>query len=110
MSLAPAPFEKIKSGQKTVELRLNDEKRRKIAVSDEIVFTNTQSKERISVRVFALHPFSSFEELYSKLPLEKCGYAVGELEKASPADMDVYYSKEQQKKYGVLGIEIEFRK
>ncbi len=109
MSVAPAPFEKIESGQKTIELRLNDEKRRRIAVGDEIVFTNTQSGERISVLVRALHLFSSFKELYEKLPLSKCGYAVGELDSASPADMNAYYSVAQQKKYGALGIEIEVR-
>ena len=39
------------------------------------------------------------------MPLCECGYAAGE--KASPADMDKYYSKENQLKYGVVGIEIE---
>lgn len=38
MQLNPAPFEKIKSGAKTIELRLNDEKRRRIKTGDKIEF------------------------------------------------------------------------
>lgn len=108
MSLAPVPFQKIKSGQKTLELRLNDEKRRGIAVGDEILFTNTQTGERMTARVLALYPFASFQELYRALPLDRCGYAQEEIYRADPADMNAYYSEEKQKKYGALGIEIEY--
>ena len=38
MKLNDAPYDMIKSGQKTVELRLYDEKRRMISVGDEIEF------------------------------------------------------------------------
>ncbi|MBQ1852397.1 MAG: ASCH domain-containing protein, partial [Lachnospiraceae bacterium] len=38
MQLQPEPFDLIKSGAKTIELRLYDEKRRKIRIGDEIVF------------------------------------------------------------------------
>ena len=41
MQLQPEPFSMIKSGVKTIELRLYDEKRRKIRIGDEILFTNT---------------------------------------------------------------------
>ena len=33
-------YEQIKTGKKNIELRLYDEKRRKIAVGDKIIFTN----------------------------------------------------------------------
>ena len=38
MKLDKEPFEKIKSGEKTIELSLYDEKRRKIREGDIIVF------------------------------------------------------------------------
>ena len=57
----------------------------------------------------ALHVFKDFEELYTVLPLEKCGYSSGEIATASPDDMLVYYTKEQIEKYGVVGIEIEVK-
>ena len=106
MHLYDKPFEKIKSGEKTIELRLNDEKRRKINIGDTITFSN-KDKGKITVKVTALHKFPNFEELFDALPLEKCGYNSQSIKSASPNDMLKYYSKEAIKKYGVVGIEIE---
>ncbi len=104
MKLHRQPFENIKSGRKTIELRLYDEKRRKIGVGDEICFTQTESKERLTAEVVAVYPFTSFEELYKALPLEKCGY--DDPSTAKWQDMDEYYSREEQEKFGVVGIEV----
>ena len=106
MRLDPGPFEMIRSGRKTIELRLFDEKRRRINAGDEIVFTNTASGETLHVTAVKLHRFDSFAELYDSLPLLQCGYTAETLAEASPADMEQYYSAEQQKKYGVVGIEV----
>ncbi len=105
MKLNGAPFETIKDGTKTIELRLYDEKRRKIKIGDTICFKGKAGT--IMAIVKALHIFRNFEELYAALPLDKCGYTADELATASPEDMLEYYSKEQIKKYGVVGIEIE---
>lgn len=43
MSLRNKPFNNIKSGTKTIELRLYDEKRKLISVGDIITFTNIDS-------------------------------------------------------------------
>lgn len=108
MKLNPAPFDMIRSGLKTIELRLFDEKRQKIEVDDTITFVNTDdSKKTVSARVKALHRFESFKELYENLPLLKCGYTEEDIATASCDDMDEYYSKEKQRLYGVVGIEIE---
>ena len=106
MKLNPAPFEMIKSGQKTIELRLYDDKRQLINAGDEIVFTNTVTNETLSVLVLKLHRFDSFEELYKSLPLLKCGYTSEMLAEASHTDMEKYYSVEEQELYGVVGIEL----
>ena len=108
MRLKPRPFDLISCGKKTIELRLNDEKRQKVKIGDHIVFSNSAApEETITVKVTALHRFSDFAELYTALPLDKCGYSLQEIATASPADMDKYYSPAEQKLYGVLGIEIE---
>ena len=108
MNLHAAPFDMIARGIKTIELRLYDEKRRRIAVGDEIVFTHSKKSARtLRCRVVALHIFPSFAELYNALPLLKCGYTEDDINTADPADMDLYYSKEQQAANGVVGIEIE---
>lgn len=105
MNLNNRPFEMIKNGEKTIELRLYDEKRRKIKVGDTILFKSGVGQLTASVK--AVHIFRSFEELYAALPVDKCGYTADELATASPDDMLEYYSKEQIEKYGVVGIEIE---
>ena len=108
MSLHKAPFQMIKSGAKTIELRLYDEKRKKIKAGDMIEFSQADdSSQTLIVQVMDLHVFPSFEELYKELPLLKCGYAEQDIDTASPDDMDAYYSKDDQQKYGVVGIEIK---
>ena len=106
MKLNPEPFAMIKSGRKTVELRLFDEKRQKIKVGDTIAFTETVTGEKLCVRVEKLHLFESFNELYKSLPLLKCGYTEETVSDAKPSDMEKYYSKEEQAKFGVVGIEV----
>ncbi len=106
MRLDPEPFRMIQSGQKTIELRLYDEKRRRIRVGDTIAFTETETGERMRVIVTDLHVFPTFSELYRALPLEKCGYTEADLDTASPDDMLAYYALEQQQKYGAVGIGI----
>ena len=107
MKLCPEPFMMIRRGCKTIELRLNDEKRQKIKIGDTIEFTQTETGEKISAEVICLHHFSSFSKLYKRLPLLKCGYTEADISNAKPEDMELYYSSEQQSKYGVLGIEIK---
>ena len=108
MNLTPQPFSMIADGHKTIELRLLDEKRQKIAVGDILVFTNTADPEQqMRCVVKKLHHFANFAELYRALPLDRCGYLPHELADARPEDMDFYYSPERQAQYGVVGIELE---
>lgn len=106
MKLQASPFEKIKSGTKTIELRLLDEKRKKVKEGDAIVFTNNDNGEKIEATVKALHRFDSFEALYKTLPLLQCGYTADDIDTAHPSHMEQYYSADEQKKYGVVGIEL----
>ena len=106
MKLHPTPFEMIKSGEKTIELRLYDEKRQQVKAGDKIIFTNTTTGETLNTTVVKLHRFDSFKELYKSLPLLKCGYTAENVDKATPSDMEQYYSVEEQRKYGVVGIEL----
>ena len=108
MNLHSTPFLSIKNGNKTIELRLNDEKRSIINPEDTIIFTNTSDEsQKLSAKVIAIHKFNNFAELYKTLPLEQCGYLPHEVSTASPDDMNKYYSAEKQQQYGVLGIEIQ---
>ena len=105
MKLQNAPFQSIKSGAKDIEMRLYDEKRKLLKVGDNIKFTNLQSGEIITVEIIGLHQFSSFAELYKNFDKTRLGYNIDEI--ALPSDMEQYYSADEQKKYGVVGIEIK---
>lgn len=107
MKLWRDAFYSIADGSKTIELRLNDEKRQQIKVDDTIVFNCTKNNDIITAKVKALHKFADFKELYEHLPLDKCGYSKDELATAHYTDMEEYYSKEKIEKYGALGIELD---
>ena len=104
MNLNNRPFKSIKEGTKTIELRLNDEKRSLLKVGDEIEFTNRDTNEKLSVDIINLHKYPSFEELYKHFDKVEMGYNKDDI--AETKDMEAYYSKEEQNKYVVQGIEI----
>lgn len=107
MNLAAEPFEQIASGRKTIEMRLLDEKRQKLMIGDLIEFTNLSDNKLLLAEVVALHIFDSFADLYSNLPLLKCGYTEDTIQEAKPDDMLQYYSQDKQDQYKALGIEIK---
>ena len=109
MHLDPQAFAAMEDERKTVELRLYDEKRRRIQAGDVIRFESTDDETDVLFAwVEGMRFFASFDELYAALPLTACGYAPEALAAASPRDMDKYYAPEEQKKWGVVGIELSF--
>lgn len=104
MHLENGPFKKIQNGTKNIELRLNDEKRKRINIDDVIKFCNKNNDEIVLARVSNLHKYKDFYELYNHFNETSLGYNEGEIKQ--PKDMEKYYSKEEIQKYGVLGIEV----
>ena len=105
MKLQNGPFNSIKNGKETIELRLYDEKRQKVKIRDKIKFTNILNNEKILTEVINLHKYKTFEELYKHFDKISLGYDEGDA--PSYNDMEKYYPKEKQEKYGVLAIEIK---
>ena len=109
MHLDPQAFDRMEDEKKTIELRLYDEKRRRIQAGDVIRFESTDDETDVLFAwVTGMRFFASFDELYAALPLTACGYAPEELAAASPRDKDTYYAPEDQQKWGVVGIELSF--
>ena len=104
LKLRPRPFASIQNGCKTVELRLNDEKRQKIKKGDTLVFTQTETGEIIRTEVLDIRHYPDFEALYQAEDPLTTGYTEGET--ADPKDMNQYYDENEIKKYGTLAIEI----
>lgn len=108
MRLTVGPFEKLRRGSKKVELRLYDEKRKKIKIGDTIIFVNvTDPKDTLMTRVECVYVFDSFSDLYKSLPLEDLGYTAEEVLSASAKDMDKFYTPEEQAQYGVVGFRLK---
>lgn len=105
MNLQEAPFRMIKNKTKTIELRLYDEKRRKIKPGDTIEFNNDKTVEILVTKVIALHIYKDFKELYKHFNKIEIGYEENEI--PNPNDMEQYYAKEKIEKYGVVGIELK---
>lgn len=101
MKLQESPFERIKNGTKTVEFRLYDEKRSKIKIGDQIEFSKLPDlQETILVDVLDLYREDTFENLFKKLFTDE-----DEIKKKTKS-MYQYYSPDEEKQYGVVGIKI----
>lgn len=107
LKLQPQFFNYIKYGTKRIELRLYDEKRQKIKAGDEIIFLKEPSlDEKLKVKVVKLIKCKSFEELIEKFEISIL--ADKSMTKSELLmKLEKFYTKENQKKYGVVGIRLE---
>ena len=107
MRLQTEPFERIKSGIKTLELRINDPKRRHLRMGDTITFHKLpEENETITVTVTGLFPFPSFAALFDALPPQWLGYTDADRDWLETSVRDIYPAEEEAE-YGVLGIRIK---
>ena len=99
MHLFDEPFELISKGKKDVEIRLNDEKRRKIKVGDTIIFKRlSESGEELRCKVVNLTFFKTFRELLESVDPSNLKEGLRELNRM--------YNENEEKLYGVLAIQI----
>jgi len=105
LGLCDKPFKQISDGSKTIEMRLNNEKRKCINVGDFFFFTNETTNETLKCKIINIFHYNNFEELYAHHDKSLLGYK--ENEQANPDDMLIYYTKEKINKYGVIGFQIE---
>lgn len=108
MSLNPEPFELMKSGRKAIEVRLFDEKRRKISLNDTILFAKLPEKnERLAVSVIGISIFPSFRNLLSSFDNGKFGHSKEATLEERIGMQRVHYTEDEEKEYGVVGIHIK---
>jgi ASC-1-like (ASCH) protein len=75
---------------------------------DRIIFTNLSNEDKkIAVVVKALYRYGSFRELFEEISSERCGNSADSTVDELVARIRTYYSEEDEKKYGVLGIKIK---
>lgn len=110
MKLNSKYFEYIKNGTKRTEIRLNDEKRKGIKIGDEIIFQKEpELKEEIRTQIVNVTVKRTFKDLIKNLDVSEYSDR-SETEENFLKDLYSFYTKEQEEKYGVVGIQIIIRK
>ncbi len=98
----------IKNGNKVIEVRLNDEKRKKIKVGDTIRFIQVPDEvEEIRAEVKGLTVYPTFKEMYEDISAEDMG-AKGESTGQMVENTYEIYTPEQEQEYGTLAIRIKY--
>ena len=110
LKLQPRYYNYMLNGTKRIELRLYDEKRKNIKLGDIIKFLKEPDlNESFDTKVVGLLRYNSFEELISDFDitiLADISMSKDELLN----ELEKFYPKDKQEKYGVLGIRIDIRK
>ncbi|MBR4475514.1 MAG: NUDIX domain-containing protein [Alphaproteobacteria bacterium] len=75
MSVRNKYFEMIKSGQKDIELRAYDDKRKKIKVGDRFILSDAENPtDYIVCEVLGLHIAPDFASLFQKIDIRRTGF------------------------------------
>lgn len=108
MGLYGEYFRAMREGKKTVEVRLNDEKRRKITIGDTIEFIEVPQQEDIlKVQVMELRRYHTFEAMYNDIPFKEFDCEGWTLKELIHGTYEIY-TPEQEKEWGALAITIEY--
>jgi ASC-1-like (ASCH) protein len=101
MKLDAQAFDRLAGGDKTLELRLYDDKRRLLRVGDEITFTN--NGREVVTEINGLLIYATFKRLITDVPAQWLGYEEADKPYLKSSMYEIY-TPEQEATYGVLGI------
>lgn len=108
MKLNEAPFLSVKNGEKKVDVRLYDEKRKKVKVGDTIEFSNSSdSKEKLIVEVEKIRRYPTYELLVEDVELADFGGTYVSKQQLLKRSLSNIYSKDEQEKYGFVLFNIK---
>lgn len=108
MGLYGEYFQSIIEGKKKVEVRLNDEKRRKIKVGDMIEFIKVpQQDETLKVQVTGIRQYDTFKEMYENIPFKDFNCEGWTIKEMIDGTYEIY-TPEQEKEWGALAITIKY--
>lgn len=107
MKLQSKYYNFILNGTKRIEIRLNDKKRQQIKIGDTIKFLKEpELNEFFEAKVIDLLKYNTFEDMFKDFDISILSDKSMTKDKLIKA-LEQFYSKEEQDKYGVLGIKIE---
>lgn len=101
-------FAKISNGTKTLEGRLNDEKRKKIDIGDYIVFVNADDENKtIKVKVLDKYHFDNFDQMLLFVDKNALGFDNNRTDNDILSVYRSIYPKDKENKYGVVILKVE---
>ena len=105
MSVRHKYFELIKSGQKDIELRAYDEKRKKMKTGDKFLLYDAENpNESIICEILNMHVARDFESLFKNLDIKRSGF--DNLDELIDT-VTKFVSREELQREQVVGIEIK---
>lgn len=104
MKLSDLPFQATCSGKKTIEIRLNDDRRASLNIGDLILFQNDRLGT-IKTRIISIKKYKCMSDLISAEDFLKTGGIYQNTDSWIEA-INTYYSISNQNKHGLLSIEI----
>lgn len=100
-------YDKIKTGEKVIELRLNDQKRQLMKIGDIIRFgLEPERNEYVEAKIIGLIKYRDFKSLLNDIPLNLLGFNNMTKEDVLTLLHDIY-TEYDEKRFGVIGIRIE---
>lgn len=97
MALYEEYFKAFKERKKTVEVRLYDEKRRKIKVGDTIKFIQVPERnETLQVIVTELKSYETFQAMYEDIPFKDFDCEGWTMEEMMDGTYEIYTSEQEK--------------
>lgn len=107
MHLDPRQFDLLKCGIKTIEVRLLDEKRKKIKAGDAVYFVrNSQRLQVLKTEVLSVHTYASFDEVYSTFDVAALGFRGATMMEYLENFYSIY-SDEEEYRCGVVAFQVK---
>jgi len=99
-------FTFVKNGQKTIEIRLQKGKYLLIKPGDHIIVYNKEETDEFEVEVLDTRKYKTFQELLKNEDIKKVLPDKDNFKDVLKTPYQ-FYTKEQEKEFGVLAIEIK---
>lgn len=103
-------FAKVKSGEMTCWLTLNDDYAKALQVGEIVCIVNDNTSEVCYARINGYYVYCSFDELYNKVNKNELGYGKDDKQNIELIKSQMYLqcTPESEQKYGVRGIKFEY--
>ena len=106
MHLESEIYDLVNNNIKDIEIRINDEKRRKLKIGDIITITNRANNDTIKVKITNLEYFTNFNNCIESYDLKRL-YNNKTTKEELLKLLYKFYTKEEENKYGVVAVIFE---